>query len=337
MKNLYISKYIRYRSSLLLIVIMFVIGGCSSTQPTNNDSSASSSETTSEVNGEDISSKTRTFTHKMGTIQVPEHPKRVIGLYVEDQLQALGVKPVMQWGSGGQTRSYLNLQDVPVLDVSGGVNFEAVLSADPDLIILFNDSLAVKGGYEQFSAIAPTYVFDDANENWRESLTTIGDLLQMSDQATEVIKQYDQQAADSARTLQQAIGNETVALLRIEQKGMLLYGGPSKGFTGPVLYGDLQLQPDPLVRELAWEDYNKQITMETIPELTADHIFIVVGNQAEEQAEQLYTNPLWQNIPAVQKNHVHEVDFLTWMSSGPIANSLKIKQATELLQNRNLQ
>ncbi|MEW4371409.1 ABC transporter substrate-binding protein [Paenibacillus kandeliae] len=332
MKLFYISKSRRYRSSLLLILLLFVIGGCSSAQTADTNASTASSETSSEANAEGNSSETRTFTHKMGTIQVPEHPKRIIGLYVEDQLQALGVKPVMQWGSGGQTRNYLDLQDMPVLDVSGGVNFEAVLAANPDLIILFNDSLAVKGGYEQFSAIAPTYVFDDANENWRESLTTIGDLLQMQDKAAEVIKQYDQQAADSANILKQSIGNETVALLRIEQKGMLLYGGPNKGFTGPVLYGDLKLQPEPLVRELAWDDYNKQITMETIPELTADHLLVVVGNQAEEQAEQLYANPLWKSIPAVKNNQVHEVDFLTWMSSGPIANSLKIKQATELLQ-----
>lgn len=313
---------------MLFVLILFILGGCSSPQAADTDSSVK----TSAADTEKDSSGTRTFTHKMGTIQVPEHPKRIIGLYVEDQLQALGVKPVMQWGSAGQTRSYLDLQDVPVLDVSGGVNFETVLAANPDLIILFNDSLAVKGGYEQFSSIAPTYVFEDANENWRDSLTTIGELLQLSDKAAEVIKQYDQQAADSADTLKKAIGNETVALLRVEQKGMLLYGGPGKGFTGPVLYDDLQLQPDPLVRQLAWDDYNKQITMETIPELTADHLLVVVGNQAQEQAEQLYTNPLWQNIPAVKNKHVHEVDFLTWMSSGPIANTLKMKQATELLR-----
>jgi iron complex transport system substrate-binding protein len=236
---LYISQKFHYRSSILFVLILFVLGGCSSAQTTNTDSSAVVSE--SGTGEEGSSSNTRTFTHKMGTINVPDHPKRIIGLYVEDQLQALGVKPVMQWGSGGQTRSYLDLKDVPVLDVSGGVDFEAVLAADPDLIILFNYSLAVKGGYEQFSAIAPTYVFDDANENWRDSLTTIGDLLQMPDKAAQVIKQYDQQAADSARKLKQAIGNETVALIRVEQKGMLLYGGPNKGFTGPVLYGDLQL------------------------------------------------------------------------------------------------
>ncbi len=327
---MYISQKFYHRSSILFVLILFIVGGCSSNQNVNTDSSSVVSESGTQEEGTD--SNTRTFTHKMGTINVPNHPKRIIGLYVEDQLQALGVKPVMQWGSGGQTRSYLDLKDIPVLDVSGGVDFEAVLAAAPDLIILFNDSLAVKGGYEQFSAIAPTYVFDDANENWRDSLTTIGDLLQMPDKAAEVIKQYDQQAADSALILKQAIGNETVALIRVEQKGMLLYGGPNKGFTGPVLYGDLQLQPDPLVRKLAWDDYNKQITMETIPELTADHLLVVVGNQAQEQAEQLYNNPLWQSIPAVKNKHVHEVDFLTWMSSGPIANTLKMKQATELLQ-----
>ncbi len=100
---MYISQKFYHRSSILFVLILFIVGGCSSNQNVNTDSSSVVSESGTQEEGTD--SNTRTFTHKMGTINVPNHPKRIIGLYVEDQLQALGVKPVMQWGSGGQTRS----------------------------------------------------------------------------------------------------------------------------------------------------------------------------------------------------------------------------------------
>lgn len=44
----------------------------------------------------EIDKGTRTFEHILGKMEVPAHSQRVIGLFVEDEMSALGVKPRTQ-------------------------------------------------------------------------------------------------------------------------------------------------------------------------------------------------------------------------------------------------
>ncbi|MNI84200.1 Fe(3+)-citrate-binding protein YfmC precursor [compost metagenome] len=66
------------------------------------------------------------------------------------------------------------------------------------------------------------------------------------------------------------------------------------------------------------------ISLELIPQLDADHIFITTDTGSEDKTKQLLDNPLWKNLPAVKQGHVYEVNFETWMKSGPIADGKKI-------------
>jgi iron complex transport system substrate-binding protein len=63
-----------------------------------------------------------------------------------------------------EVQDYLQhyLPDVPKLDFANGVNMEALLNANPDLIVLYTKQLAADGAIDDFKKIAPTYTFDDA-------------------------------------------------------------------------------------------------------------------------------------------------------------------------------
>jgi len=73
--------------------------------------------------------------------------------------------------------------------------------------------------------------------------------------------------------------------------------------------------------------------MEVIPQLTADHIFLTMDTGAEQQYKELTENTLWKSLPAVKSGHVYEVNFETWMKSGPIADGMKVDDIVKRWSN----
>ncbi|GAA3401573.1 ABC transporter substrate-binding protein [Paenibacillus hodogayensis] len=259
-------------------------------------------------------------------VRIPAKPQRIIGIYLEDELLSLGIQPIKQSRIGTWSgQDYLGLS-IPSIDVNGSV--EAVLEAAPDLIL---ENVFDAKRYDQFSKVAPMYAFKDARADWRATIRTLGGLFDRADKAEEVIKQYDRRGNELGQTIKNRIGNETVAILRVHTKEIRLYGGP--GYAGPVVYQDLGLTPSKLVRELILDKDGKVVplSMEMIPKLDADHIFVTKDTGAEDKAAELFNNPLWKLVPAVQKGHVYEVNFETWMKSGPIADSKKMDDVLEAL------
>ncbi|MEK8127284.1 ABC transporter substrate-binding protein [Paenibacillus filicis] len=259
-------------------------------------------------------------------ITIPAEPKRIIGIYLEDELTSLGITPIRQARIGSWSgQQYLGLS-VPDIDIDGSV--EAFLDAGPDLILInvHNDKK-----YEQFSKVAPMYAFKDARADWRATIRTLGDLLNKKDKAEGVIQAYDQKAKSAAERIKQSVGEQSVAILRVHAKELRLYGGP--GYAGPVVHGELGLKPHKLVQEMVLDQKLgvTKLSMEKIPELTADHIFITTDTGAEDKTKELLDNPLWKSLPAVKNGHVYEINFETWMKSGPIADSKKIDDVVKAL------
>ncbi|MBO9607184.1 MAG: ABC transporter substrate-binding protein [Paenibacillaceae bacterium] len=266
----------------------------------------------------------RSFKDVLGEVSVPAVPQRIVAPYVEDALVTLGVKPTMQWSLGPLVQDYLQpyLPDVPKLDFTNGVNMEALLSADPDLIVLYTKQLAADGAIDKFKKIAPTYTFDDATVDWKGTLRVLGDVLNKKDAAEKAIQDYDRKVSEAKQRLEPVVKGKTFAVIRIKPKEVLLMDGTY--YSGPVLYGDLGLQPHKMVRELSWE-LNKPISQEVLPQLDADYIFYMVqGEAARPKANEWLADPIWKSVPAVKQGHVFEVDANYWMASGAIANGKKI-------------
>jgi len=189
-----------------LTAAALILGGCSS-------SGSDGAEEATDTSGSDSSSDSAaaafpvTLTDKFGSATIEEEPQRVvtIGWGSQDAAAALGVVPVattdFTWGSvdkylpwfadrveelGGELPEILRYTDNDEID------FEQVLSLDPDLILAVHSGLT-ENEYERLSEIAPTVGFQDRawTSDWKELTRTVGAALGKSEEADDLIEETE--------------------------------------------------------------------------------------------------------------------------------------------------
>lgn len=292
------------------------------------EENAGASETGSEAKTE------RTLTDAMGNeVTIPAEPKRVIASYLEDSLVALGITPVAQWSvmDGTSIQQYLQdvLQGIPT--IAHDLPFEAVASFQPDLLIMDSAAMVEGGKYSQYARIAPTYVIGtELNNDWREELLTIGEIFGEKEKAEQVLRDYDQKAAEAKESVKDAIGSETAAAIWLVNNSFFVVNENLS--SGAVLYGDLGITVPNVVKEVSQSGDNNwlSISLEKLAELDADHLFLI--NSDKSSGSQMLQDPLWANIPAVKNGHVYEYEVgSAWMYTGAVANSQIIDDVLESL------
>jgi len=271
------------------------------------------------------------YEHVMGSITLNDHPKRIVAPYLEDALLTLGVEPAAKWAYGDLVQQYLEpyMPDVPRLDFAGGLNKEALMTFDPELVVLYTSRLADEDSYKQFSQIAPTYVFEDGTLDWKMTLRLFGDMLGRQDQAESAIAQYEAKAAEAREKLMPYTEGKTFAVVRAKPKEIQLMDGIY--YSGPIMYEDLGLTPHSMVKELSWE-HAVSLSLEVLPDLDTDYLFVLVQDDASRVLLDEFTDSiLWKNLPAVKNGHVFEMPANYWMATGAIANNLKIDDVVHAL------
>lgn len=182
------------------------------------------------------------------------------------------------------------LKDVPT--IVSDLPFEAVLNFKPDLIIM--DSASMVGGdkYNQYSKIAPTYVVgSNLNNDWRQELLTVGEVLNKSSEAKQALSNYDKKGAEAKAKLSQAVGQKTAAALWVTDKNVYVV--------------------------------NQNLSLEKLAQLDADYIFIV--NSKGVSKDEIVKDPVWEGIPAVKEGHVYDFgQNSSWLYTGTIANGQMI-------------
>lgn len=279
---------------------------------------------------EESAASVRTLTDPLGhEVTVPADPQRIIATYLEDHLLTLGVKPVAQWAIQDSPMLYLQneLQGVPY--VPWDLPFEAVTSHAPDLIVIGAESTIADGKYDSYAKIAPTYTLGDAvNDNWREALLKVGEVLGKDEQAQAALAEYDRVAADARAQLEAAYdAPPSVAALWYFGKDSF-WAASEDLVSGVVLYEELGLAVPELIKTIsAGEGGNwKPVSMEALAELDADHIFLV--NSTTEPPQE----PIWLQVKAVKAGNVHVYGPETsWLYSGNIANRQVIEDVLESL------
>ncbi|WP_018750107.1 ABC transporter substrate-binding protein [Paenibacillus sanguinis] len=315
----------------LLLGLTLIVGACGSkdttTPATGNDASSASNtagEQNANQNPADSEAAEREVTDGLGNkVAVPAHPQRVLASYLEDHLVALGVTPVAQWsiGDGTSLQAYLqdSLKDVP--PVPFDLPFEAVMSFDPDLIILDSADMATGDKYEQYSKIAPTYVVGaEQNNDWRKELLVIGDVLNKSEEAQKALDEYEAKATQAKESIQQKLGDVSAAVIWMTEKNNFIVN--EKLSSGDVIYSDLGMKVPAQVHEIskAAEANWNPISKEVLAELEADYLFII--NDTSMTKEQMQADPIWSGIPAVKNGHVYEnARDSSWLYTGVVANS----------------
>lgn len=311
-------KYAAAAGILSLVLLLSACSGGSAPASTNGNASPASGG--NQV--EESQPAERVLTDSLGhEMKVPANPERIIASYLEDHLVALGVKPVAQWSvaDGKTVQNYLQyeLKDVPT--IPSELPYETVMSFQPDLILMDSADMAAGDKYEQYSKIAPTYsVGTEQNNDWREELLTVGDVLNKAEEAKKALADYDAKANEAKEKLQAAIGEKSAAVLW--PLGKSTYIVHEKLSSGDVLYRDLGMKVPSVVQEIsasATANWN-QISAEKLAELDADYIFIV---SSAVPMEELLTDPIWAGLPAVKHGQIYEFDNeSSWLYTGVIAN-----------------
>ncbi|MBH5316205.1 ABC transporter substrate-binding protein [Paenibacillus sp. GSMTC-2017] len=320
---------------IILFIVILVLTGCANSKGEDQSSGSTTTattlkqETTATNSTEEkaSASEIRVVKDYFGEVTIPVNPQRVAAIYLEDYLVALGVEPVVQWyhPSWGK-QEYLNLNS-PLYDITGDI--EILLSEAPDLIIL--DGFADEAVYEKYSKVAPTYRLSDEIITGGSTaiLRTVADLVGKTEKAEELIKEYEQKVNDTKTKLKTEIGNESVAVIRLNigEKTLNILGIKNK-FVGSILYKELELTAPKMVADM--EAFIDTISMEVLPDLNADHIIILTSNGTWESPENqdainnLMNDPIWKTVPAVKNGNVYQVERTYWQTGAFTANQLKI-------------
>lgn len=266
----------------------------------------------------------RILIHKFGKTIMPQEPKRIVVIRMEDPMLALGVPFV----AGNYNESHylypeLAAQGVEVLSVNDDaktINYEQVQAQHPDLIVMrdsFDQSV-----YDKLSKIAPTAAF-----NLRQpevSLLALAYALGLPEKGEARLQAFYDKVKFYRLALAQHMGSGTVAYLRVLNKEVRVYPYSTNDISR-FMYEKLNLSAPDLVLAGDYSTTNNAISLEQLPDLNADYLIISAGygpsskenpKIAQAKLEGLQKDQLFSLIPAVQTGHVLYVNTTLWNAHG---------------------
>jgi iron complex transport system substrate-binding protein len=207
------------------------------------------------------------------------------------------------------------LRNTASLGTLSSPNVEAVIAADPD-VILIHEKFAGRRTLRRLRRVAPTVVLSARHPV--ELAAQIGLVLARERDAAEVIQVYREELRRARAEVAAARkAGESAAFLRVRPRVVRLYAAD----TGPgrILYEELGLEPGPGVPadpDELWVN----LSLEELGSIEADHVFLGIDPGAGSRGDDVRDHPLWDSLPAVQAGNVYEVRSLLWISGddGPI-------------------
>ena len=301
----------RALATLLLPVLLLAACGDDASSEESTDTTSASAETT-EPTATDAGFP-RTIEHAMGETEIPERPERVVVLDTGelDSAVALGVTPV------GAVRApveegfleYLSEEtvDTELVGTIAEVNLEAVAALQPDLIL--SSKTRHEDIYDELSGIAPTVFTEAVGVVWKDNLLVHAEALGLEDDADQMLADYEARADELAAALQEDRGGlPTISMVRFLPDETRLYQKAS--FIGTILE-DVGL-PRPPSQDV--DDFAATISAEQLEMADADIVFTTHYGPADDTTKtELTTNPLWDQLSAVQAGDVYEVPDDHWM------------------------
>lgn len=231
-------------------IIMFILLVMSACGATSNESTGTM----------DHNQEVKNESNEVEKQQNPE--KRIIGTSVTypEFLYALGVIPVAAENYHEEFPAYLHpaFQDVMKLGSVDGASFEAMLEAEPDLILA--PTWRDEKSYDQLSKIAPTVLLPD-HDDWRDELREMGQALGKFEKAEQVIQEYERKTDEAKQKLHAIVGDETVLYMRVMSKAVYVLGEQSS--RGSIIHRELGLKP---VSAYPADEGSVSISLEMLPE-----------------------------------------------------------------------
>jgi iron complex transport system substrate-binding protein len=277
----------------------------------------------------------RTVQHKMGNTCIPQHPKRIVALWMGTfrSSLALNIEPIATvWSPSEPLPRHLQskLNDADNVVVLGWQpNLEKVLLLKPDLIL---SNTRFQEIYKQLSKIAPTVVLDHPSPPapWQSTLSDVAKVLDREQDGKQLVEQYWQRIEQLKKVLGEHLQMQ-VSIATIDPTyGIYTYGKQHP--TGAVM-SDIGLQRPAAQRG---DFFTKDgISYENLVDIDGDVLFLSYrgGESARMALEKLQKKPLWKTLKVVQQKRVYLVDSDHWYAFDVLAMNAVLDDLEKYLVN----
>ncbi|KIL07368.1 ferrichrome ABC transporter substrate-binding protein [Clostridium botulinum] len=294
----------------LTIATLGIVTGCSS----NNNSKTSSKE------------ETRIVQSVKGEMEIPKNPQRIVDISgSSEELLLLGHTPIATANVDSyetdKVPSYIEekLGNAKVVGHSmmDTMDIEAILSAEPDLIIMAPRQEKI---YDQLKEIAPVVMLEDKSNDWEAKFKDVANLFGQEEEAQKWLDNYYDKAKKLGDEIKSTNGEKTYLTVLASSGQFMVF---TEGGIGTVLKDDMGLpQPDNMPEQ---DGITLPIvSMEGLTEINADHIILIA---TESDKTDLEKNTVWKEMRAFKEGNVTILDASPYFSQAynPIGRELLLQ------------
>lgn len=204
-------------------------------------------------------------------------------------------------------------------------NFQALVQAKPEVILC--DEFFDGQEKSMLEKIAPVVEIPWLGLDWREHFREISAFVGKRREAEQWLSSYERKAQLIRKQLKLRLGAERVALLRVMNGKLLVYGMRNGG---SVLYQDLALTP---VQNASDIEVCEEIDIEELSFYDSDRLIVVIDEDklSKEAWNELLKSEKWSALQAVQRGHVSFVREIPWLEYSPFTHTMVLDEAARLL------
>ncbi|MDD7928338.1 iron-siderophore ABC transporter substrate-binding protein [Microbacterium thalli] len=270
--------------------------------------------------------------HALGTTTIPEKPERVATVqWANHEVPlALGVVPVgmaaanfgdddgnglLPWVEdkleelGGET---------PVLfDETDGIDFEAVASTEPDVILAAYSGLTQED-YDTLSEIAPVVAYPESAwaTSWRDVIEFNAMGMGMAEEGEELVSTLEDEIEAAASKHPELAGTSAMFMTHVDPSDLSTVNFYTSHDTRAAFFEDLGLSTPTSVEEASSdsEKFSGSVSSEQVDVFADVDIIVTYGD--EELVRTLEGDPLLSQMPAVANGAIVSLD-----GAGPLGTA----------------
>ncbi|KRU17418.1 MULTISPECIES: ABC transporter substrate-binding protein [Bacillus] len=182
-------------------------------------------------------------------------------------------------------------------------NLEKILKLKPDVIL--GSTKFPPATIKKLDKVQTTIPVSHVSSDWESNLLLLGTLTGKSEEAKNIISDYQKDLKQAKETLKDKSSNKTAVILRIRQGDLYVY--PEDVYFNSTLYGDLGFTAPSDIKKAKAQAL---ISLERLGELNPDYIFVQFSkeeNSSKPNAlKDLEKNKIWTSLKAVKNGHINE-------------------------------
>ena len=323
---------LRRISALFMGASLLLITAC--TGPSNT------SDEDSSANG----SETRTVATEQGEVEVPADPQRVVVLnyaltgYLFDlDVPVVATTPEVTESDGELSPFWsekAEAQGTEFLPWSNdGFDLEAIIAADPDLIIAGGIGFPLKhatDSYDRLQDVAPTVLVSGDKQTWQDQFSFISsDVLGRQADYEKFESAYEDRVAEVKDNISIPEGEISILTLDSKDTPYILFEGKSLsaeleplGFTTAPLFEENDIEPYTAGGDMFGP------SLEVLPDvLRSETVFVVGFNNASIGVDDLKDETPYDRVPAFESGQAYDLPY--WAMRGDYDEAMALLDIVE--------